>query len=280
MTTPTEPSGLLPPAIPDGSFPPPYRPSGGSYQREPPPGRDAPDGQPARTVRLEMTPARDRALVIGGAAVGALLVVALVIVLASARGVLPLGHVISAPQPTLTPTPVERTLFQEPLTSANDRNWPNDEQCSQRADGYHVTANVVCLLTRYTPPSDVNISVDVKQVTGLPDASYGLAFHRASPGNFYTFEIDSSGRWFFYEAAGNQFKPLAGETVSVAIHKGLNAANTLMARISGSHYTFYVNGQLVGSANDSSFGGGQVGLDGNDAIEVVYTNFKITKTVS
>jgi hypothetical protein len=238
-----------------------------------------PYGTDARAVRVEMTSARDRILVVGGAMLGALLVVALLLVLFSFRGSLPFGWA-AAPHPTVTPTPVERMLFQAQLTSTSDRNWPNDDQCSQRADGYHITANVVCLLSRYTPPADANISVDVKQASGLPDASYGLAFHRASPGNFYTFEIDSSGRWFCYQATGNQFKLLAGETVSPAIHKGLNVTNTLLVRISGSHYAFYVNGQLVGSANDSAFTSGETGLDGNDSIEVLYTNFKVTKTVS
>lgn len=280
MTTPTEPSGLLPPrpAGDTSSRPEEPRASWGPSGPYTAPETATPDGLSAREVRVEMTSGRDRVLVIGGALLGALLVVALLVVLFSVRGALPFGHP-TAPRPTATPTPVERMLFQEPLTSTTDRNWPNDDQCSQRADGYHVTANVVCLLSRYTPPTNANISVDVKQVSGLPDASYGLAFHRASPGNFYTFEIDGTGRWFCYQAIGNQFKPLAGEKTNPAIHKGLNATNTLMVRISGSHYDFYVNGQPVGSADDSSFTSGQAGLDGNDSIEVVYTNFKVTTTV-
>ena len=50
-------------------------------------------------------------------------------------------------------------------------------------------------------------------------------------------------------------------------------------RISGSHYRFFVNGQLVGTGDDKTFAAGQAGLDGNDQIEVVYTNFKVTETV-
>ncbi len=224
-----------------------------------------------------MAKGRDRLLVLGGGVLGALLVL-LVILLIPLHGSLPFGQSVPTTRPTATP--VERTLFAEPLTSTSDRNWPNDGQCSQRADGYHVTANVVCILNRYTPPPDVNISVDVKQLSGLPDVSYGLAFRRSGTGNFYTFEINTSGLWFFFKAQGGQMKPVGVQTTSRAIRKGLNATNTLMVRITGSHYTFFVNGQLVGSGDDSAFGSGQVGLEGNDQVELVYTNFKVTKTIS
>jgi hypothetical protein len=211
--------------------------------------------------------------------VSALIVVALVVLLSPMRAVLPFGKATPTRVPTATPTPVERVLFSEPLTATNDRNWPNDNQCTQRADGYHVTANVVCILSRYTPPPDLNVRVDVKQVAGLGDASYGVAFRRMSGGNFYTFEIDGTGRWFFYRAQDNQLKLLSGATTNRAIHKGQGAVNTLEVRAAGSRFNFFANGQLVGAADDGTFASGQVGLDGNDQIEVVYTNFTVTKTV-
>jgi hypothetical protein len=236
---------------------------------------------PARSLSVEVPRDRGRLLVLGGGVLGALLVVMLIVLLSPVHTLLSFGRSAPTHVPTATPTPVERTLFAEPLTSTSDRNWPNTDQCSQRADGYHISANVVCLLTpeRYTPPPDVNISVDVKQVSGLTDVSYGITFHRVSQGSFYTFEINSSGLWFFFRAQNGQIKLLAGSTPQRAIHKGLNATNTLSVRITGAHYAFFVNSQPVGAADDSALGSGPAGLDGNDQIEVVYTNFKVTKTV-
>ena len=236
---------------------------------------------PARSLSMQMPRAGGgRFLVLSSVVLGPLLVAMLVVLLSPLHTLLPFGRTASTHTPTATPTPAERTLFSEPLTSTSDRNWPNDSQCSQAADGFHVKANVVCYLSRYTPPPDANISVDVKQVSGLADASYGVAFHRVSQGNFYTFEINGSGLWFFFKAQNGQIKLVAGQTMSRAIRKGLNATNTLAVRITGSHYAFLVNGQVVGTGNDSSFGSGLTGLEGNDQIELVYTNFKVTKTVS
>ena len=138
-------------------------------------------------------------LVLSGAILGALLVVVVAVIFTTVTGVLPFGHAAPTPAPSATPTPVERALYQAPMNTAKDskwpgdRSWPNDDQCSQRADGYHVTNNAVCVLSRYTPPANVNISVNVKQVSGLADPSYGIAFHRTSAGNFYTFRSAAPG---------------------------------------------------------------------------------------
>jgi hypothetical protein len=225
-------------------------------------------------------------LVIGSVLVAVALLAALVVSVALLHMPLPGLGLGPRPTPTAMPTPtatpVEQLLYQDPLDGTSGRNWPNNTQCSQMSDGYHVTANTICLLnTRIPVPNDVNISADVRQIAGPTDqaSSYGLAFRRSGPKNFYTFEIDSGSHWYFYKAADSQFSLLAGSTPSPAIHTGLNASNTLLVRVFGAHFTFFVNGQQVGSAADTSFTAGAAGLDGNDGIEVVYTNFKLTKTV-
>lgn len=234
--------------------------------------------------------AHDRALVLSGAILGALVVIVLAFIFAAVTGVLPFARSTPAPIPTATPTPAERVLYSSPMASGGsnsstgaswpgDRSWPNSDQCSQRNDGYHVTNNVVCFLTRYTPPPNVNISVDVKQVTGLTDPSYGIVFHRTDAGNFYSFEISGSGRWYFFKELNGTISQAGGGTANNAIHKGLNATNLLTVRISGTTYKFFVNGQLVGTGSDTSFTTGQAGLDGNEQIEAVYSNFKVSQTV-
>ncbi len=294
MTTPTDPPGLLPP----GSAPTPAQ--GSRATGTPPPWGSSPSAfGPPSSGKNDMSStlppagapeAHDRALVLSGAIVGALVVIVLALIFTALTGVLPFAHSSPAPIPTATPTPAERVLYSAPMTSGGsnsstgaswpgDRSWPSSDQCSQSNDGYHITNNVVCFLTRYTPPPNVNISVDVKQVSGLTDPSYGIVFHRTGAGNFYSFEISGLGHWYFFKELNSTISQAGGGTASSAIHKGLNATNLLTVRISGTAYKFFVNGQLVGTGSDTSFTSGQAGLDGNEQIEVVYTNFKVSQTI-
>jgi hypothetical protein len=222
-----------------------------------------------------------RPLLLLGVALAALAALSVVLVMVLSALHVPLLGVLGARTPTAPPTatPVEKALFQDALTDPKTRNWPSDGQCQPQADGYHIASNTICL-GKYAMPSDANIRVDVRQISGLTDASYGITFRRASAGSFYSFEIDSAGKWYCFKAVDGQLRPVVGGS-NAAIHKGLNATNSLLVRLSGSHFTFYVNGQLMGSAEDTApaYASGQVGLDGNEHIEVIYTNFSVTKTV-
>jgi len=221
----------------------------------------------------------DRSLILLGGALAALAVLTVLVVVLLAMFHVPLPGTVAAKTPTPLPTatPVEKALIQAPLTGAPNRNWPSGGQCQPQADGYHITANAICV-SRYAVPADASIRVDVRQVSGLLDVSYGVTFRRASADGFYSFEIDGSGQWYCFKAAGGQLKPIASGR-DPAIHKGLNATNSLLVRLSGPRFAFFVNGQAVGSATDAAYASGQVGLDGNERIEVVYTNFSASTTI-
>src|SRR5260221_3238169 len=176
MTIPSAPPGLLPPGPAHAPSPPPM-------WQEHAPGQNgsAPmqiERMPERSLSVEMSRDRARLFVLSGGVLGVLLVVMLIVLLSPAHTLLSFGQTAPAHVPTATPTPAERMLFTEPLTSTSDRNWPNNDQCSQRADGFHISANVLCILNRYTPPPDVNISVAVRQAAALAEVSYGTGFHR------------------------------------------------------------------------------------------------------
>jgi hypothetical protein len=67
-------------------------------------------------------------------------------------------------------------------------------------------------------------------------------------------------------------------TANKAIKRGLNATNTLEVKAQGSLFTFFVNGTQVGHATDATIAtAGKCGLAGNDGIEVVFTNFSLTR---
>lgn len=64
-------------------------------------------------------------------------------------------------------------------------------------------------------------------------------------------------------------------TPNAAIHGGYNVENTLEVQAIGSHFEFFVNGTQVGQADDTWFQVGEVGLTGDQDIEVVFTNITI-----
>jgi hypothetical protein len=174
-------------------------------------------------------------------------------------------------------TPTEQVLFQDALTSSSHQDgWPDDANCGFASDGYHVKGAYLC----YSPGDDVSngsISVQVAQVSGDTTQDYGLVFRRASKGNYYVFAILSSGKWDFYKGVNNTASNVVEPTTNSAIKTGLNAKNTLKVTMSGSHFTFFVNGAQVGTADDTSFTSGKSGVAGGDSIEAVYTAYKVTK---
>jgi hypothetical protein len=174
-----------------------------------------------------------------------------------------------------TATPTEQTIYENALTTAQS-DWQNDASCSFKADGYHITAAFIC----FAPPEDVqdvNVSVTAKQVSGATNHFYGLVLRRASKGNYYVFDIDSNGKWEFFVVKNNQGTAIVDLTANPAILTGLGVANTLQVTAVGSHFVFSVNGTQVGQADDSSFSSGLLGLEGDDGMDVAFTNFKATQ---
>jgi hypothetical protein len=231
---------------------------------------------------LRWPPSR-RALYVAGAVI---LVIALLLpatlVAFGARGAGPLAiHPTPTITPTATATPPQTVTVQDPLTKRSTR-WPEEQDCSMRDDGYHITDNNICFLAG-APIKNSFITVTALQVAGVDDLSYGITLRRAAEGKYYSFEIDGSGRWYFYKAAvdssgASVLTLLASHADNPSINKGLFHTNTLQVRATGSLFEFFVNNVKVGQANDSSYAAGAVGLGGNDQLEVVYTNFILTQS--
>ncbi len=170
-------------------------------------------------------------------------------------------------------------IYKDSMTDS-PAGWTNSGSCTEQSDGYHITGAEVC----YAPkdqtgtPSDVTVSVTVRAVTVASGGSYGIAVRRPSPGNFYAFEITADGQWVFYKAvSGGNSTIIQDFTSNSAIHTGQTATNVLKITAKGSTFTFYANGTQLGQASDSSYTSGQVGVDGADNSEVVYTNFEVDK---
>jgi hypothetical protein len=179
----------------------------------------------------------------------------------------------------LTPSPSETILYQDSFTDTPS-DWTNDSDCSFKSDGYHVVGGNACLGPSSVTPTTADASVTVKSVKAGQNTSYGLIFRHASSGNFYSFEISPDGQWGFVKFVNGSATTISQFKSDSAIQTGAGASNDLRVLTAGSHFTFFVNGQQVGTADDSTFAQGSFGV-GNDDVdsksEVVYTNFVIAQ---
>lgn len=168
-------------------------------------------------------------------------------------------------------------ILNDPMT-ANNHGWPDDDtHCTFEADGYHIIDSYIC----YAPVgllTDATIQVRAEQLQGPLDAGYGFALRRTSEGDEYYFVINA-GDWTFQKCIDKQCVPIVDWTANSAIRGGLHASNTLKVQMRGSQFTFYVNGTQVGSASDTTYSEGKVGLAGANGAtaDVLFTQVLITK---
>lgn len=176
--------------------------------------------------------------------------------------------------PTATHSTAGSVIYQNALTSSAS-GWTTDSNCSFSSDGYHIQGGYIC----YAPTdslSNVDVTVQVSQLSGDSSSGFGIVFRRASKGNYYSFRIDSGGQWGAFVCQNSNCNSLGGASDS-SIQTGLNATNTLRVVAVGTHFDYYVNGTKVGSADDSTFSSGDVGLSGADGSEVVFSNLVIAQ---
>lgn len=269
-----------PPSVPYGQPPnypygaPPSMPMGAPYPGYPP---VAPMGAPP-------PPRKGRVGLIIGGSIAAVLVFCVV-----AGGVL---YAIGANQPTTTPgalatattaaqvsptaTPEEIALYQNAFTTVSD-DWANDTNCFFGPGGYHIKGGYIC----YAPVGDqanVDVTVDVQQVSGPNNDVYGLALRLDRTAHTdYDLNVDALGHWVFYRCSGSTCDRLIDFTAAASLHAGLNVTNKLQAKVKGSHFDFFINGVKVGQFEDSTYTSGLVGLECGESSECVFANLSIAQ---
>jgi hypothetical protein len=173
------------------------------------------------------------------------------------------------------PTPSGTLVFSDGLTQPSSE-WSNSTHCFFGTGGYHVT-NRIC----YAPAgvqTDIDVVVQVEQISGPTNVGYGITFRATPSVSHYTFGIDGLSHWALFKCdSSGSCMQLVDYTPSASIRGGLNTANTVEVRAIGSHFTFVVNGTMVGTYDDSSLDSGKVGLDCGDTIECVFTNLIIVR---
>jgi hypothetical protein len=131
--------------------------------------------------------------------------------------------------------------------------------------------------------SDFYLSVDARQVSGTVDANYGLTFRNNGDGTFYRFGVyrfgvAETGKYYFVRVVDWNETILSDWLPTSAVRAG--EVNTLTVIGQGTHFTCYINGQLVAKVDDAMISSGKVGLDfGFDTVGAVvimeYDNFTL-----
>jgi hypothetical protein len=128
---------------------------------------------------------------------------------------------------------------------------------------------------------DFFLEVDVTQLAGDPESSYGILFRMRSPDEFYRFEITSNGRYMIerHNADGTWTRFLDDWLGNANIEQGLNVTNKLGVAADGPLFIFYINSQPVQQITDPDYVQGSIALSagtfGQPGLSVAFDNVVI-----
>jgi hypothetical protein len=182
----------------------------------------------------------------------------------------------TTPNPTSTSS--STVIYQNALTLPSGA-WANNvsDGCFFGSGGYHLAGAAYC----FAPAGDlgdVDVTVHVKQIGGPTTSAFGIGVRiRYTPRLAFRYIVEGDGTWAFLKCNGEAAcTMLVNRSANSAIHRGLDAVNTLELRAVGSHFDFFVNGTKVGQADDiTNLEGGPVALIGSSGSEVVFSNLAI-----
>jgi hypothetical protein len=243
-----------------------------------------PDVSPAGNTRPSS--ARGRSWLFGGLLVA---LAALLVALVATRGMFQFpafGAVSRTPTATLTatatasPTPITGAIYLNSLAVPTS-GWTMDAHCKFLSDGYHDdnTAGAQnTASTCYGPVQvkDAVIVVDAQLLSGPLNVGYGVVFRSDSGLSEYGFLISSDGHWTAYKRVNNQLTHMVNWTVTSQVHQNKGDHNLLTVYFKGAHMNFFVNGMLVGQADDDTFSSSAIGLTASAGQNVVFANFSVT----
>src|ERR1051326_5465615 len=113
---------------------------------------------------------------------------------------------------------------------------------------------------------DAGLAIEFRIPQGNMAAGYGFVMY--DDGTYDVLKWDAQGH----------FSPLIDTTASSAIRHNLKQANDLKVVISGSHFTFYANGQQIIDTTDAAYTTGYIGLGAaGPGTEAVCSQLAITK---
>ena len=195
---------------------------------------------------------------------GAFIVLAIAALACTCSDLVPGGDDPAAP-----PLPPEQVLLQDNFGDSSS-GWEIGEYDSgdvgYKDGAYFVTSTEMETLmwgVANRSFDNVVIEVDATQVSAGPDSNnaYGVACREQGndDGHGYYLRVSGDGFYSIARAANGEFTALIDWTESDAINQG-NATNHIRAICNGSTLELFVNGQRLGSVEDSTFASGDVAL--------------------
>jgi hypothetical protein len=195
-------------------------------------------------------------------------------------------------------------LFKDPL-SQNIHNFPAPNAQQFFKDGaYHLynpgpsNHNAIQLVEQKFPETTLSYTVTMEEIKGndgsaTNDIGVVLDLNQQDSGSlvittFYAFEIlnwngHNGYRFFKYDnntKNATNWTTIASMNAGKELHpgQGPNAVNTVRVVDNAGSFTFYVNGQKVGTGKDTSLQPGYLGmLVNNQGTEVAYSNMLVTQ---
>jgi hypothetical protein len=125
--------------------------------------------------------------------------------------------------------------------------------------------------------SNFYTSVEARQVSGVEGGEYGLVL-RHDGTNYYLFIVSEHQEYAFFLRNNGEWTTLIDWSSTQAVHPG--QVNTVAAVADGSDFSFYINGERVGGATDSTLTSGEVGMaielyEAGDTAQFEFDNFQL-----
>jgi serine/threonine protein kinase len=125
-----------------------------------------------------------------------------------------------------------------------------------------------------------NFAFEVKMTISQGDCGGMTIRNQSNNADLYLFQVCQDGTYDFYKYAYNS---ASGPTTVLsgspaAINQGVGKSNIIAVGANGSNFDLYINGQKVGSASDSTYSQGSIGLVAsayNSATIVTYQNARV-----
>jgi len=125
--------------------------------------------------------------------------------------------------------------------------------------------------------SDMHLTVDARRVSGIEDSRYGVVIGRVDNDNYGFFQVKDSQFFKFSVRHEGEWDTVLAWTEAASIRPG--KVNQIKIIVTGLHYAFYINDQLVGECDDSRLSRGQAGLaielDKGDSAVFEFDNFEV-----
>lgn len=189
------------------------------------------------------------------------------------------------------PLAAENVLFQDAFVAGQTGSWEVEgdalgrtavvsEQLVIEID----TPNTLQFTTLAEPTfTDFVLEVEVRQLAGSSESSFGVLFRLQDPSQFYRFDITGSGLYMVERrnADGSWTRFVEDWTANPAINQGLNLVNRLKVVANGPLLSFYVNDILLQQVNDPLYTAGSIALDagtfGQPGLRVAFDNVLVQR---